>query len=156
VQPTQKPAPGAELTPADILRLAALYLRRHGWTRDGYYVESITMEPIATPGACALGAIGMATYGAPVSDPFDRGNVDADVFRYTAEVLRDHLELNVFGLPENLGHPYTTVSTWNDNYAASADEVIHTLEAAAKEWDFYHDAHTAADAAAEHTSGGAE
>jgi hypothetical protein len=159
VQPTQKPVTGVELTPADILRLAAIYLRRHGWTQGDYYAlptdqaEAESLNP--TPPACALGAIGMAIYGTPVADPFHLGSVDEAVFRYTSEVLRDHLELNVFGPPERW-QDTVSVSSWNDDYAYTADEVIAALEAAAKEWEHYHPATDASDTVADDMPGGAE
>ncbi|GIH14707.1 DUF6197 family protein [Rugosimonospora africana] len=149
-------------TPADTLRHAALYLRRHGWTQGVYYarrnVNEVTGEasPNPTPSVCALGAIAMATYGRPVDYPFNPGHIDADVFRYTSEVLRDHLELHVFGPPEHWWEDRATVEDWNDHHAVSIDEIIETLEAAAHEWDSFNGIPTAPDTATEHTSGGAE
>ncbi|WP_438941345.1 DUF6197 family protein, partial [Micromonospora craterilacus] len=34
---TQKPPAIAPVSPADLLRMAALYLRRHGWHQGTYY-----------------------------------------------------------------------------------------------------------------------
>jgi hypothetical protein len=98
----------------------------------------------------------MAAYGRQVDNPFGLRNPDADVFRYTTEVLRDHLELHVFGQPERWWDDRASIPNWNDDYVVSVDEVIETLEDAAREWDFYHGLSTVYTTATEDTSGGAE
>jgi hypothetical protein len=56
-------APG---TAALVLRLAALYLQRHGWVQGAYYDMSTSCF---TPAADVVGAIGMVCYGGPVDAP---------------------------------------------------------------------------------------
>jgi hypothetical protein len=56
-------APG---TAGLVLRLAALYLQRHGWVQGAYYDLSAS---VFTPAADLVGAIGMVCYGGPVEAP---------------------------------------------------------------------------------------
>jgi hypothetical protein len=56
-------APG---TAALVLRLAALYLHRHGWVQGAYYDMSASCF---TPAADLVGAIAMVCYGGPVEAP---------------------------------------------------------------------------------------
>src|SRR5262245_39203735 len=67
MHPTHHPPAPVEVdvTPADILRGAALYLQRHGWTQGDYYDRS---RPQPFPPACAAGAVQCAVTGAPVTD----------------------------------------------------------------------------------------
>jgi hypothetical protein len=59
-------AGGAPGTAGLVLRLAALYLQRHGWVQGAYY--EFTAECF-TPAADMVGAIGMVCYGGPVDAP---------------------------------------------------------------------------------------
>jgi hypothetical protein len=56
-------APG---TAALVLRLAALYLERHGWIQGAYYDPSAS---VFTPAADMAGALAMVCYGGPVEAP---------------------------------------------------------------------------------------
>jgi hypothetical protein len=56
-------APG---TAGLVLRLAALYLERHGWVQGAYYDQTTS---VFTPTADMAGAIAMVCYGGPVEAP---------------------------------------------------------------------------------------
>src|SRR4051794_33654647 len=59
MHPTHEAA-GVAITPADTLRSAALYQRKHGWAQGSLF-DPIADEPF--PAACALGAITVAATG---------------------------------------------------------------------------------------------
>jgi hypothetical protein len=142
MDPTQNPAPrpprlaeqfgigGVDVTPADYLRAAALYLRRHGWTRGGYYQR----DAGPFPPACALGAIGMAVHGRTCDTPFFTGTVRArQRFERAYEVLDAYLADTVTEQPG-----YGDVGTWNDAPGRTHDDVVMALQAAADAWEHQH------------------
>ncbi|MEH1164627.1 hypothetical protein V6V47_04480 [Micromonospora sp. CPCC 205539] len=122
---THNPPTATPVTPADLLRMAALYLRRHGWTQGDYY--TIVFDAL-TPRACVSGAVAMAAYGTATDFPFGVDRPERPDFRAALGVLRDFLDLGctsrLFG--------------WNDKPGRTADEVITTLTAAADRWDSLH------------------
>jgi hypothetical protein len=122
------------VTPAGLLRMAALYLRRHGWHQGTYYAT--TDHP--TPPACAAGAIGIAATGHRV-EHFSQ--LDADTLA-TLGALVDYLDAHepVFFLDEDgfLVDEHGWPFSWNDDPARTAEQVITALEAAADEWDSLH------------------
>jgi hypothetical protein len=63
---TEPDAGGAPGTAGLVLRLAALYLDRHGWIQGAYYDPSAA---VFTPAADMAGAIAMVCYGGPVEAP---------------------------------------------------------------------------------------
>src|SRR4051794_10897029 len=63
-----------ELTPAVLLRGAALYLTRHGRTVGEFFANSDAEYPF--PAACASGAINIAAHGRPILS-CDDGTDDA-------------------------------------------------------------------------------
>lgn len=136
---TQKPPTLAPVTPADLLRMAALYLRRHGWHQGTYYNTTIDTS---TPPACAAGAIGIACAGHKV-EHFAQldGDTLAD-YLATLGAFVDYLDdfhplfcvdEDGFVIDEHIS-PYS----WNDDPARTAEQVITALEAAADEWDRLH------------------
>ncbi|MEU8252957.1 hypothetical protein AB0C06_01640 [Micromonospora inaquosa] len=133
---TQNPPAAASVTPADLLRMAALYLRRHGWTQGTYYAKNLDT---LTPPACAAGAIGIACAGQKV-EHFSQLYPDA-LADYLAAlgVFVDYLDTTapVFFIDEDgyLLDEHTSPYSWNDDPARTAEQVITALEAAATEWD---------------------
>jgi hypothetical protein len=141
MNPTQKPSttaqPGAT-TPADILRGAALYLERHGWTQ-GVFFDFDTPRPTPTPPACAFGAIHIATFGTTSTEPVDRADYDdPDVtLRTQAErCLVGYLDLDL--THDGIVASHDLIMRWNDQDHATAEQVINDLRAAAQEWDDTH------------------
>ncbi|SCF13602.1 hypothetical protein GA0070607_5975 [Micromonospora coriariae] len=133
---TQNPPTAAPVTPADLLRMAALYLRRHGWHQGTYYAP--TTDPL-TPPACAAGAIGIACAGYTV-EHFSQLDPDALADYLSAlGVFVDYLDATapVFHIDEDgyLLDEHTSPYSWNDDPARTAEQVITALEAAADEWD---------------------
>ncbi|MEU4714087.1 hypothetical protein AB0F73_10625 [Micromonospora purpureochromogenes] len=136
---TQTPPTGVQVTPADLLRMAALYLRRHGWHQGTYYAP--TADSI-TPPACAAGAIGIACAGHRV-EHFSQldGDTLADYLAALAAFV-DYLDTTapVFFIDEDgyLLDEHTSPYSWNDDPGRTAEQVITALLAAADEWDSLH------------------
>ncbi|MEV6375468.1 DUF6197 family protein [Micromonospora musae] len=135
---THNPPTTVQVTTADLLRMAALYLRRHGWHQGSYYAT----PDIPTPPACAVGAIGMAASGRH-TDHFYGLDFDTQVdFRQAVGVLTVYLDDQepICAVDEDgfLIDEHTSPYSWNDDPARTADEVITALEKAADEWDRLH------------------
>lgn len=137
---TQNPPTGVQVTPADLLRMAALYLRRHGWHQGTYYATTDT----PTPPACAVGAIGIACTGQRI-ERFAQLDPDALVdYLFAVRVFMDYLDTDtpVYGTDDagfvfDEDDDYLPYS-WNDAPGRTAEQVITALEAAADEWDRLH------------------
>ncbi|MEU7970807.1 hypothetical protein AB0B48_02040 [Micromonospora sp. NPDC049089] len=133
---TQNPPTSIQVTLADLLRMAALYLRRHGWHQGTYYAHN---ADTLTPPACAAGAIGIACAGHKV-EHFSQLDPDA-LADYLAAlgVFVDYLDTTapVFFIDEDgyLLDEHTSPYSWNDDPARTAEQVITALQAAATEWD---------------------
>lgn len=130
---------GVQVTPADLLRCAALYLRRHGWHQGTYYAPT-TDTP--TPPACAVGAIGMACAGRRFHSFFDL-NIDTQTaFREAVGVLTAYLDGHepICAIDDDgfLIDEHTSPYSWNDDLTRTAEQVVAALEAAADEWDRLH------------------
>ncbi|MFF0350583.1 hypothetical protein ACFYP0_23080 [Micromonospora arida] len=133
---TQNPPTAAPVTPADLLRMAALYLRRHGWHQGTYYAHT---TDTLTPPACAAGAIGIACAGHTV-EHFSQLDPDALADYLTAlGVFVDYLDTTapVFFVDEDgyLLDEHTSPYSWNDDPTRTAEQVITALTAAATDWD---------------------
>lgn len=122
---TPPTATASQPTPADLLRMAALYLVRHGWTQEDYY--TVVFDAL-TPRACVTGALAMATYGTPVDLPYVADRPEQADYRAALTALVEYLDLAGVG----------EVFLWNDAPIRTADEVIDTLNAAADQWDTAH------------------
>jgi hypothetical protein len=147
MHPTQKPAPcpprlagqlgiaEVDVTPAQTLRGAALYVQRHGWTQHHYYWRT----PGKLPAACALGAIGMAAHGQALDNPQDITLPAWLAFHGAYETLNDYLELggHYTVLDEDL-FDQSSIGNWNDHTDQTAEQVIAALHAAADHWDNHH------------------
>ncbi|WP_431883808.1 DUF6197 family protein [Micromonospora gifhornensis] len=134
---THQPPTLAPVTPADLLRMAALYLRRHGWHQGTYYATNIL-----TPPACVAGAIGIAAAGHRV-EHFSQLAPDA-LGDYLAAlgVFVDYLDTAepLFLIDEDgyLIDEHTSPYSWNDDPGRTAEQVITALQTAADEWDHLH------------------
>lgn len=124
--PTHAGASWREITPADVLRGAALYLGRHGWHQGAMFASFVN----PTPAACLLGAIRMAACGGTEVDYTDVSAVLADQAVYELATL-----LRRRGL---VGDDDEVVSAFNDHHAITKADAIVALEAAARQWDSTH------------------
>jgi hypothetical protein len=128
----------APVTPADLLRMAALYLRRHGWHQGTYYHPTTELFPPA----CAAGAIGIAAAGHRV-EHFSQLAPDAlgDYLAALAAFV-DYLDTTepLFLVDEDgfVIDEHTSPYSWNDDPCRTAEQVITALETAADEWDRLH------------------
>lgn len=136
---THQPPTDPQLTPADVLRMAALYLRRHGWLQGSYYS---TDADSPTPSACLVGAVGITCAGRRLEYPGQLDRTDEATYRQALAVVVDYLDSyqpicavdeDGFFLQEHIS-PYS----WNDDPGRTAEDVITALEAAADEWDRLH------------------
>jgi hypothetical protein len=121
--------------PALILRDAAWYLTRHGWTQGLMYTDPAR----PTPAACAVGAIKMAVCGDPLAD---LTGDHADDYEAALEAFAGHLDrvFYVWGVTD-LGDPAApadVIADWNDHRDRTADQVIAALRAAADACDETH------------------
>ncbi len=120
-------------TPADVLRGAALYLRRHGF-HQGDMFASLT---ILTPAACAQGAVKMAICGDPqASYTLDQ----VALFDLTMIVLAEHVGMSYDRNTELFElfpakDPGDWVADWNDDSRRTAEQVITAMTTAADDWD---------------------
>jgi hypothetical protein len=122
-----------DATPADVLRGAAAYLRRHGWIK-GTIFDLLSPEPF--PPACAIGAINMATYGRCIISADDHtDDPEADqviralrVFASTLDPDYDPFETSAVDL----------IGDWNDQPGRTRTDVVEALTAAADDWDTAH------------------
>lgn len=138
MNPTQNAPTTAvvEPTPADLLRGAALYLQRHGWTQGSYYIDAgvpSRLRTTATPAACVVGALAMAAYGRCTSDPFAVERPERRQFAGAVEFLTCQL-YDEYGDEDG----DNVVVIWNDRDSRTAADVIGTLNDAADEWDRTH------------------
>jgi hypothetical protein len=130
--------PTVQVSPADLLRMAALYLRRHGWHQGTYYAPINT----PTPPACAAGALTIACAGRPVDHFLDIDPDDRRLYLDAQAAFVDYLDTHdpVFHIDEDgfvideQAQPFA----WNDDPARTAEQVITALEKAADEWDRLH------------------
>ncbi|MFI7603948.1 hypothetical protein ACIBTV_02345 [Micromonospora sp. NPDC049366] len=135
---THNPPTAVQVTPADLLRMAALYLRRHGWHQGTYYATTDT----PTPPACVAGAIGIACTGHRVTHFL---HLDGDARTDTLAALGafvDYLDayepLSYTDEDGFLIEEHTWPFSWNDDPARTAEQVITALHAAADDWDCLH------------------
>ncbi|BCJ59007.1 DUF6197 family protein [Micromonospora endophytica] len=140
MQATHQPTVTGTVTPADLLRLAALYLRRHGWTRGTYY--AITGITTPTPPACVVGAIGIACAGRRINHPEQLDGLDRQTYRHAVAALVDYLDaFQPVRFVDDDGFPvieHSSPYAWNDDPGRTAEQVVTTLEKAADDWDSLH------------------
>jgi hypothetical protein len=124
------------MTPAVLLRGAALYLERHGWTKGEIFANSDTERPF--PAACTIGAINVTAHGRPVLSSTDGADDDlTDSAIRAMRVFAAWLDPDYdFGF--NSTSAIDILGDWNDHDDRTAQEVIEALRDAANEWDGIH------------------
>jgi hypothetical protein len=115
----EAPAIEAPGTAARILRSAALYLERHGWTQHAYFDPTATLF---TPAADMAGAIAMVCYGGPVEAPAQ--HFDDPGFLDFEEAV---LHLDRYLMVEDSSESYE----FNDVRGRTVDQVTEVLRKAA-------------------------
>ena len=127
------------MSPAALLRGAALYLTRHGWVQGQFF--DLMVEDRFPP-ACSLGAINICAHGRPIlcsDDTAEDPNTDAAIG--AMRVLAAHLcpeyteTVDVFAY---MASAIDIVSGWNDDDERTYAEVIETLTDAAHDWETAH------------------
>ena len=130
----------AVVTPALILRGAATYLDRHGWTQGRHYSGTDPFPPADAVGAIAMAAHGQRSNDIFVTDASDDATRD---FRRAVDAFCDYLSRY---------EPTCTLSAdpgtdldielcpyiWNDALALTAQHVTRALRAAANDYDRTH------------------
>jgi hypothetical protein len=119
-----------DMTPADVLRAAALYLERHGWTQYLLYESDQPFPP-----ACAMGAVRMTVLG----DPLGLADIPNDtdtalvnrVLRYLAGYIDADFDAETSSAMQFIGE-------WNDDRDRTKPDVVSLLRDAADEWDRIH------------------
>ncbi len=123
------------LTPAVLLRGAALYLQRHGWIR-GEFFDLLTEA--AFPPACSLGAINICAHGRPILCSDDGSqDTDTDAAITAMRVLAATLDPD-YGTGETSA--IDIVSAFNDHPDRTLDDIVQALTEAADDWDRAHPA----------------
>jgi hypothetical protein len=129
------------MTPADLLRGAALYLKTHGWTQHQFFdLLADTDGPF--PPACASGAIMTATTGRCIAEnmcTLDGNENPETVAAISAmRVFADWLDggyVPVEGFPAS---SIDVIGDWNDYDGRTLDEVVECLTDAANDWETAH------------------
>jgi hypothetical protein len=130
----------AGMTPADLLRGAALYLTRHGWVQGDFFD---LLHEANFPPACSLGAINICAHGRPIlgsDDTAEDALTDAAI--RAMRVLAAYLDPE-YGTVENpifKASAIDIVSGWNDHEGRTLTEVVETLNDAAGDYDRAHPA----------------
>ena len=131
---TQNPVT-THVTPSLVqpLRDAADYLQQHGWCQNGHYADDTE-----TPPADLIGALAIACYGYPVTNPetdLPNGNRQPRrTFAAATAILTDFL--GVHDMVDAHGNPMDyTLTDWNDEGYQSIGCVTAVLRAAADDFD---------------------
>lgn len=122
------------LTPADLLRHAALYIEHFGWMTHAYYQRDDHCD--STPAACAMGAIGAAVHGVAHKDPSDEELPGHRTFTTVRNAFADYLLASGATFPGE--EAQLLIADWNDHTATDANQVITALKAAADDWSRLH------------------
>jgi hypothetical protein len=129
-------------TPSAILRHAAIYLWRYGWTTDAFYRHDDD-GTVTMPAACMAGAIRIVVFGHPVEFLYDEDGRLLDDPAHThlvnqvmaaQQVLADALDPQ---RAEEVGS-LDAVGNWNDADGRTIAEVLIALYVAADDWDSTH------------------
>ena len=125
------------LTPADLLRGAALYLSRHGWTQHQFF--DLLANTGTFPPACASGAIIAAATGTcPTSGLLDSDSADDRETDAAIRAMRVFANWLDGGYQPVEGFPVSSIDVigdWNDADDRTCDEVTDALTAAADDCD---------------------
>ncbi len=133
--PALDTGPDTGMTPADLLRNAALYLRRHGRITGEFFD---LLADTAFPPACALGAINICAHGRPILSS-DDGSQDADTDAATRamRVFAAFLDTD-YAAGVHDTSAIDIVSAFNDHPDTTDDHLIHALTEAADDYDRTH------------------
>jgi hypothetical protein len=131
-----------EVTPADTLRGAAVYLRRYGWRQGDMF--DLSVPEVAFPPACGLGGIRMALTGdAEIGADSWPTETVAD-FDQAVMALADYL-FAFYDQPDptvvsvaDMSWPEQIVADWNDDPARNVAQVMAALYSAADHWSYHH------------------
>jgi hypothetical protein len=128
-----------DVTPADLLRGAAHYLRRYGHTQ-GQFFEMLAEGDGPFMSACASGAIMTAATGRCISSfTGDCTHCDED-----SEHAKGIRAMRVFAAFLDTEYPTSDTSAidvigdWNDDHGRTLSEVVQALTDAADDWDRAH------------------
>lgn len=133
----QPPTPDSDtgMTPADLLRSAALYLFLHGW-HHGEFFDLLSDKPF--PPACTLGAINICAHGRPILCSDDGSqDADTDAAITAARLLAASLDSD-YASGNTEVSAIDIVSGFNDHDGRTIGEVIEALTEAADDWDRAH------------------
>ena len=128
------------ITPADLLRGAALYLTRHGWTQ-GQFFDLLADTDGPFPPACSSGAIITAACGRCLSDSVfadDQDDPDITAALRAMRAFADYLNGGYIPLDEYPVSAIDIIGDWNDHDGRTLTEVIEALTDAADDWDRTH------------------
>ncbi|GAB1692785.1 hypothetical protein [Krasilnikovia sp. M28-CT-15] len=136
--PTLDHQPGT--TPAVLLRGAAAYLTRHGWTQHQFFdLLADTCGPF--PPACASGAIMTAAAGRCLAEGIGTLDPDDPEARTALTAMRVFADWLDGGYVPAEGFPASAIDVigdWNDHDGRTLDEVVECLIMAADDWDRIH------------------
>ena len=147
MHPTQQPTDRSE-TPAAVLRHAAVYLWRYGWTTDMFYRHATddTDGQAVMPAACIAGAIRTVVFGQPVeilSDHAPGPDHDHDgwqasirTVQASEQVLADAIRGR--GPDDDYTSPIDIIGNWNDEDGRTIADVLILLYSTADDWDAAH------------------
>jgi hypothetical protein len=149
MHPTQQTILDRSETPAAVLRHAAVYLWRYGWTTDMFYSYGTDDGDgqAVMPAACIAGAIRTVVFGEPVDTLFahapgpdyDHEGWQANIraVQATERVLADAIRDG-----ETQGDDYTAamsiIGDWNDEHGRTIADVLILLYSTADDWDAAH------------------
>jgi hypothetical protein len=140
-RPPLDTTPQLEFTPAELLRGAAFYLGRHGWTQHQFYdMFADTDGPF--PPACASGAIMSAASGRCLGDgtcTIDGGENPETIYAVRAmRVLASWVDLDFTASSYLDTSAIDVIGDWNDDDSRTVGDVIEALQDAADDWDRLH------------------
>jgi hypothetical protein len=133
-----------DTNPARVLRDAADYLRRYGWTRNVFFRQGTGEQPEA----CVLGAMQVVVTGYPIQALSRTGiscnsglsHQERDTVLDAAHVLCDYIVAYfIVDLDEDIaGDVVDLITTWNDDETRSFRNVLVALDLAADRYDAEH------------------
>jgi len=131
-------------TPAAVLRHAAIYLWRYGWTKAAFYEQPDPEIEHPFPPACTVGAIRAAVFGKPMDALYDTTGSELDNPDHTKLVEQVIAAQRVLAAevdpdfdPDESG-TLDVIADWNDCYERTICDVLIALYAAADQWDATH------------------
>jgi hypothetical protein len=147
MHPTQQPTSqlvDRSSTPAAVLRHAAIYLWRYGWTQAAFYRQPDPQVEHPFPPACTVGAIRAAVFGQPMDALYDTTGMQLDNPDHNALVEQCMAAQRVLAAevdpefdPDESG-TLDVIADWNDTYGRTIADVLIALYSAADQWDATH------------------